>query len=363
MTLRKTPLYNIHTGLSGRMVDFAGFLMPVQYTSILEEHNAVRNSAGIFDVSHMGEIIVKGDNAALFLTKLIPTSMSRLVSGKGMYTLFCNENGGVIDDLFVFMIDEKSYYLVVNASTVEKDFAWMTGHLIDGVDLRNISDATAKIDLQGPSSLMIMRKLFGRGRIDSLERFHFYHDEFAGRRIMISNTGYTGERGYELFIENSEAESLWERIMLEGGEFGIKPAGLGARDTLRLESCYSLYGHEINDNINPFEANLGWVISSGQEYTGKTTLERIKKEGTEYEQHCVELTGRGVLHEGYMVLHNDKEIGVVTSGIYSPTFKKGLALIRVKRGIVSPGERVTVVIRGKGAEGLIVKRPFYKYNG
>jgi len=254
--MKKTPLYDIHIESGGRMVDFAGFYMPVLYTSILEEHNTVRNSAGLFDVSHMGEFTVKGKDAALYLSKLIPTSMSKLEPGKGMYTLFCHENGGVIDDLFIFMVDPQNYYLVVNASTIEKDFLWMKKHLMDGVTLENISDSISKIDIQGPKSPLVMSKIFGRDKIVRLERFRFYYDDFTGSEIMISNTGYTGERGYELFIENSKAESLWERLMLEGAEFGVKPAGLGARDTLRLEACYSLYGHEINDNINPLEAGL-----------------------------------------------------------------------------------------------------------
>ncbi len=361
--MKITPLHGVHTGYGGRMVEFAGFSMPVFYTSILEEHETVRNSAGLFDVSHMGEFTVKGDNAAGYLSKLIPTSMSKLVPGMGMYTLFCLENGGVIDDLFIFMVEENNFYLVVNASTIEKDFAWMEKHLIDGVEIKNISDSISKIDIQGPKSAMVMNKLFGRARIDGLERFHFYYDDFTGSEIMISNTGYTGERGYELFIENSKAESLWERLMLEGAEFDIKPAGLGARDTLRLESCYSLYGHEINETINPLEAGLGWLISSDDEYIGKTALINIKSNGPEYEQFCLELTGRGVLHEGYKVLRLGKEIGSLTSGVYSPTFKKGLALIRVKRGILSIGDKVEVEIRGKGVEGLIVKKPFYMFNG
>jgi len=361
--MKKTPLHIAHINSGGRMVDFAGFSMPVQYKSILEEHEAVRNSVGLFDVSHMGEFTVKGKNAAHYLSGLIPTSMSKLEKGKGMYTLFCDGNGGVIDDLFIFMVDNNSYYLVVNASTIEKDFAWMKKHHINGVDLENISDSTAKIDIQGPKSIQVIRKIFDRDKIDNLERFRFYYDDFCGSEIMISNTGYTGERGYELFIENSKAESLWERLMLEGAEFRIMPAGLGARDTLRLEACYSLYGHEINEFINPLEAGLGWLINSPVNYIGKFALDEIRKNGTVYEQHCLELKGRGVLHEGYKVLYKNNEIGALTSGIYSPTYKKGLALIRVKRNIISVGDTVEVVIRDKSAEGLIVKKPFYKFNG
>jgi aminomethyltransferase len=361
--MKKTPLYNTHVESGGRMVEFAGFSMPVLYTSILEEHETVRTGAGLFDVSHMGEITVKGRNAALYLSKLIPTSMSKLEPGKGMYTLFCYENGGVIDDLFIFMINAESYYLVVNASTIEKDFNWMMDHLIAGVELENISDITAKIDVQGPKSSLVLGKMFGKDMIEKLERFHFYYDDFTGSEIMISNTGYTGEKGYELFIENSKAESLWEILMLEGAEFGIKPAGLGARDTLRLEACYSLYGHEINDNINPLEAGLGWLINSELDYIGRQVLTGKKKNGSEYEQFCLELTGKGVLHEGYKVRYKGEEIGELTSGVYSPTFRKGLALIRVKRGILSVGNYVEVVIRDKGVDARIVNKPFYKFNG
>ena len=361
--MKKTPLYNTHVAYGGRMVEFAGFSMPVLYTSILEEHATVRNSVGLFDVSHMGEFTVKGKNAALYLSKLIPTSMSKLEPGKGMYTLFCYDSGGVIDDLFIFMVDPQSFYLVVNASTIEKDFSWMSKHLIDGVTLDNISDKTSKIDIQGPKSPMVLYKIFGKDKIDQIERFKFYYDDYTGSEVMISNTGYTGERGYELFIENSKAESLWERLILEGAEFGIKPAGLGARDTLRLESCYSLYGHEINDNINPLEAGLSWLISSDAEYIGKPVLAVLKKNGSEYEQLCLELTGRGVLHEGYKVIYKGDDVGALTSGVYSPTFKKGLALIRVKRGVLKIGDTVEVIIRDKGVEGRIVKKPFYKFNG
>ena len=358
--MKKTALHNKHIELGGRMVEFAGFSMPVLYTSIIEEHLAVRNSAGLFDVSHMGEFTVKGDNAELYLSKLIPTAMAKLEPNKSMYTLFCSESGGVIDDLFIFMIEKNNYYLVVNASTIDKDFSWMNRHIIDGVELKDVSDTTSKIDIQGPDSLKTLAKIFNRESLENLNRFYFYFDTFEGKEIMISNTGYTGERGYELYIDNSKAEALWDRLMLEGAEFNIKPSGLGARDTLRLEACYSLYGHEMNDDINPYEAGLGWLISSDADYIGRDLLAKIKAAGAEYELLCLELTGRGVLHEGYKVLYKGSDAGVLTSGVYSPSFKKGLALIRAKKGILSVGDRVEVIIRDKGAEGVIVKRPFYK---
>jgi len=288
--------------------------------------------------------------------------MAKLKSNKSMYTLFCSESGGVIDDLFIFMIEKNNYYLVVNASTIDKDFSWMNKHLIDNVELKNVSDATSKIDIQGPDSLNVIKKIFNKDKLDTLERFYFYFDDFLSSEIMISNTGYTGERGYELYIDNAKAEVLWDRLMLEGKEFNIKPSGLGARDTLRLEACYSLYGHEMNDEINPYEAGLGWLISSDADYIGKKSLAEIKSNGPKYEQLCLELTGKGVLHEGYKVFYKGNEIGTLTSGGYSPSFKKGLALIRVKKGVLSKGDRVEVIIRDKGVEGVIVNRPFYKYN-
>jgi aminomethyltransferase len=361
--MKKTPLYNKHIEANGRMVEFAGFSMPVLYSSIIEEHLTVRNSVGLFDVSHMGEFIVKGDNAELFLSKLVPTAMSKLEPNKSMYTLLCLENGGVIDDLFIFMIEKNNYYLVVNASTIDKDWSWMNKHIMNGVELKNVSDTTSKIDIQGPDSLNVIKKIFNKDKLNNLERFYFYYDTFSGTEVMISNTGYTGERGYELYIDNAKAEALWDRLMLEGSEFNIKPSGLGARDTLRLEACYSLYGHEMNDEINPYEAGLGWLISSGADYIGKESLAQIKANGPKYELLCLELTGKGVLHEGYKVLYNGDEVGTLTSGIYSPSFKKGLALIRVKKGVLSKGDKVEVIIRDKGVEGIIVNRPFYKFNG
>ena len=360
--MKKTPLYNKHIESGARMVEFAGFSMPVVYSSIIEEHLTVRNSVGLFDVSHMGEFTVKGDNAELYLSKLIPTSMAKLEPNKSMYTLLCSESGGVIDDLFIFMIEKNNYYLVVNASTIDKDFSWMNKHLMDNVELKNVSDTTSKIDIQGPDSLNVIKKIFNKDKLDALERFYFYFDDFLSSEIMISNTGYTGERGYELYIDNAKAEVLWDRLMLEGKEFNIKPSGLGARDTLRLEACYSLYGHEMNDEINPYEAGLGWLISSDADYIGKESLAEIKSNGPKYEQLCLELTGKGVLHEGYKVFYKGNEIGTLTSGGYSPSFKKGLALIRVKKGVLSKGDRVEVIIRDKGVEGVIVNRPFYKYN-
>lgn len=361
--MKRTPLYNVHVESGGKMVEFAGYMMPVQYTSILDEHIAVRTAAGLFDVSHMGEFTVKGPAAAEYLSRLVPTAMSKLEPGKGMYTLLCRENGCVIDDLFIFMISYGEYYLVVNASTTEKDLAWMKENLADGVALEDVSSSTAKIDIQGPMSGAVMKEIFDEEKIEALERFRFFDDTFSGERVMISATGYTGEAGYEIFIDNSKAVELWNRIMSEGGTHGLRPAGLGARDTLRLESCYSLYGHEINETINPVEAGLGWLISSDAGYIGRDELLRLKNGGAVREQVCIELTERGIPRDGFRVEKGGMDIGYVTSGVYSPTFKKGLALALVEKGVLQPGDTVDVVIRDKRTKGKIVKKPFYRYKG
>jgi aminomethyltransferase len=361
--MKHTPLYSAHIKAGAKMVEFAGYEMPVQYTSIIDEHIAVRTAAGLFDVSHMGEITVKGPEAKNFLSQLIPTTMSKLETGKGMYTLFCYEEGGVIDDLFIFQAGDEHYFLVVNASTAEKDFNWMKQHLMDGVTIDNISDDTAKIDLQGPASKDVMKKIFNPDSIDKLERFRFYYDRFGGSAIMISATGYTGEWGYELFINNGKAEELWNSIISEGTFYGVKAAGLGCRDTLRLESCYSLYGHEISDSINPVEAGLSWLISSDADYIGKSELLRLKNSGAEKEQIAVKLVDRGIPREQCKVVSKDNNIGYVTSGAYSPNIKNGIALCLVKKGAVSTGDSVEIIIRDRGYKGEVVKKPFYKFHG
>ncbi len=361
--MKRTPLYDLHVEAGARMVEFAGYEMPVQYTSILEEHSAVRTAAGIFDISHMGEFTVMGPAAEEYLASLIPTDMAKLEPGKCMYTLFCKEDGGVIDDLFIFMIQRGYYYLVVNASTAQKDLEWMQSHIIEGAGVVDVSPITSKIDLQGPLSKGIMMEIFDTGKIRGLERFHFCHDTFAGMDVMISATGYTGEWGYELFIDNEGAAGLWQCIMSAGAECGLRQCGLGCRDTLRLESCYSLYGHEINESINPVEAGLGWLVSSGADFTGRGVLMRLKKGGAAREQVCIELTDRGIPRDGCRVVHDESDIGYVTSGVYSPTFKKGLALALVVKGLVAENDIIDVIIRDKPVKGRIVKRPFYRFNG
>ena len=360
--MKRTPLYNTHLKLGAKITEFAGYDMPIQYTSILEEHEAVRTRAGLFDVSHMGEFLVKGTNAEEYLKLLIPTSTNKFEKGKGTYTCFCNEAGTVVDDLFIFMIDQNNYYLVVNAGTKDKDYEWLRSHLIEGVEVTNLSDSTAKIDIQGPESKNILKEIFSSDRLDNLPRFYFYYDIFNGTEIMISNTGYTGGPGYELYIDNSSAEKLWNICLEKGEKYGIKPAGLGARDTLRLEACYSLYGHEINEDINPLESGLSWLISSDADYVGKKSLADLKTKGALRKQVCIEMTERGIPRENCDVQIGGEIIGSITSGAYSPTLRKGIALALVEKEKVYVGDSVEIIIRDKPVQGIVVKRPFYQFN-
>ena len=344
---KKTPLYEDHLRLGGKMVDFAGWDLPVQYTSAIEEHMAVRTKAGLFDISHMGEISLRGKDSGKYLASLIPTSLSKLEDGKGMYSCLCNNHGGVIDDLFIFRITEDNYYLVVNAGTREKDFYWLKSNLKGDVSLEDLSDSTAKIDIQGPESKAIMEKVFSGLDLSSLGRFYFTYWNFDGHRLMVSNTGYTGEAGYELFIHSEAASGLWNTLLDAGKDFFLIPCGLAARDSLRLEASYSLYGHELDETVNPVEAGLSWVVNSELPYIGSAVIEKTKEEGPQRRIYCLEMADRGIPREGYRVESDGTDIGHVTSGGYSPLMKKGIAFALLKTGTVKTGSTVQIIIRDK----------------
>jgi aminomethyltransferase len=359
--MKRTPLYGEHMRLGAKIIDFAGWELPVMYSSIIEEHLATREHAALFDTSHMGEILIRGGGAEKLLRKLIPTNMNMLEPYRAMYSCLCTEQGGVIDDLFIYMISQDEYYLVVNASNIEKDEKWLKSNNIPDVEIIDRSPVTAKIDLQGPESEKILSRVIGDNTLDTLKRFSFMHTEFNNEMIMISRTGYTGERGFELYLHNDNAENLW-RSLIRAGEEGIKAAGLGARDSLRIEACYSLYGHEISDEISPVEAGLGWLVSSEDDFIGRDALMKQKTEGAPREIVCIEVI-RGIPREGYRIERDGEDIGYVTSGVFSPSFKKGIAMALVKRGVIAPGDSVSVIIRGKSVKASVVKRPFYAYNG
>ncbi|MBP7586181.1 MAG: glycine cleavage system aminomethyltransferase GcvT [Spirochaetes bacterium] len=360
--MKRTPMYEEHLKLGGRMVDFAGWELPVMYSSIVEEHAAVRNAAGLFDVSHMGEILVNGAGAAAYLRKLIPTRMEKLARGSSMYSCFCNKAGGVIDDLFVYMLGDNNFYLVVNASTLDKDFTWMQKHRAPGVEIVNISDDMAKIDLQGPRSKEIAVRLFGGDRLASLKRFGFMQTEFSGAPCMVSQSGYTGEFGYEFYLPAKNGLRLWNALLDAGKDAGIRPCGLGSRDSLRLESCYSLYGHELTEDVTPVEGGIGWIVSSKDEYIGKPVLAAQKEKGAPRETVYFEALDRGVPREGCAVTKSGNEIGKATSAGYSPTLKKGIGIARVASGSARIGDEVVIVVRDKPLKARIVERPFYSYH-
>jgi len=361
MTIMRTPLYDEHVALGGRMVDFAGWELPVTYGSIVDEHNAVRSAAGIFDVSHMGEIEITGPTAADFLRRLIPTRLDKLVPGKSMYSCLCNEQGGVIDDLFIYMRGIDSFYLVVNASTAEKDLRWLEKHGMTGVEIRDVSMETAKIDLQGPLSRDIALKVIDDDRLAELPRFGFIETRFGGGPMMVSQSGYTGEYGYELYLPSGGAVGLWRALMDAGKEAGLRPCGLGSRDSLRLESCYSLYGHELDESTTPKESGIGWIVSSGDAYIGRDVLMAQKERGAPRETVYFELNDKGIPREGCHVYHGGREIGTATSAGFSPTLKKGIGIARVTSGTVKTGDDVEIRVREKRLKARLVARPFYAY--
>jgi aminomethyltransferase len=311
----------------------------------------------------MGEFSVRGRAAGTLLEKLIPTGMQKLAPGRCMYSCFTNERGGVVDDIFIFMVSPEEYYLVVNAATTRKDLDWMRSHNSAGADVIDVSDATSKIDIQGPRSSDILGRAMGDVTLGRLERFQFAYSTFEGRPVMVSCTGYTGEHGFELFTDNGAAPRLWRRLLEEGRGDGIRPAGLGARDTLRLEAAYSLYGHELSDDITPVEGGLRWLVTSGEDYIGRDVLADQKERGAPRELVCFELTGKGVPRERCGVIRGGEEIGATTSGGYSPTFKKGIGMALVKSGKLTAGDEFAVIIRGSEVPAVAVKRPFYTYHG
>ena len=359
--MKRTALYKEHQKLGAKLVDFAGWELPVQYGSIIKEHLATRNAAGLFDISHMGELLVRGSGSTAFLQKVLPTRLNKIEPGKAMYSCLCNEKGGVIDDLFVYMISPELYLLVVNAANIETNLVWLNKHKSNQVEIEDLSDILSKIDIQGPKSKTILEKVISDGTPEGLGRFSFRYTKYDNTDLMVSNSGYTGETGYELYVTNSKAAQLWQQLLEVGSDLGLKPAGLGARDSLRIESCYSLYGHELTDDITPIEAGLKWLISSKEPYIGSNVLSQQKAEGATRELIAFELMVKGIPREGYRIEADGADIGYVTSNIYSPMFEKRIGMALVESGTLSIGDAVSIIIRKKTVPGVVVKRPFYEY--
>jgi aminomethyltransferase len=358
--MKRTAMYPIHKRLGARIVEFAGWEMPVQYDGVREEHLAVRRDAGIFDVSHMGEIEIRGQDAGRFCQSITTNDVYGIGDYQAQYTLFCNHKGGVVDDVILYRLADENYLFCVNASNTEKDYEWVirVGSGFD-VEISDRSPEFSQIALQGPGSEAILSASLGID-LSSLKRFRFHKTVWNGAELLVARTGYTGEDGFEIFLPWDKGPRLWEKLMETGEPFGIKPCGLGARDTLRIEMGYSLYGHEINDDINPFEAGLGrYVKMNAGGFIGKEALERSLAEGIKHRICGFQMIDRGIPREGYGVYIDGALIGKVTSGTLSPSLGKSIG-IAYMRGEVGIGDRIQIGIRNTYREARVVDIPFYK---
>ena len=362
LELRRTPLYEAHVEAGGRIVDFGGWALPVQYTSILEEHRAVRERAGLFDVSHMGEIHLTGPDAMAFIQHLVTNDCSQMQVHQIVYSPMCYADGGVVDDILVYRVCDNDYWLVVNASNTDKDYDWISRNASGyDVTVRNISAQVAQIAIQGPAAQTISQRNTACD-LDSIKFFWCLPEAMiAGRKCLVSRTGYTGEDGFEIYCKPEDARHIWDTLLESGKADGLIPAGLGARDSLRFEAALPLYGHEISQDISPLEGNLGFFVKLGKsEFIGREALAAQKEQGLTSRVAGLELAGRGVPREGYPVMAEGREIGRITSGMFSPTFNKGLAMALISTEHARPGTALTIDIRGKAVPATVVKTPFYK---
>ena len=362
-TLKKTPLNEAHRALGGKMVDFGGWDMPVQYKAgVIEEHMATRTRAGLFDVSHMGEIWVEGRDAIPFVNRITTNDVTKLVDGQAHYSALTNENGGVVDDLLVYRFNDEKLLLVVNASTTDKDWEWITSHKgeDDDIALTNASVSYCQIAIQGPKALSILRKLTDIN-LDEIKYYHFTTGRVDGVESIISRTGYTGEDGFEVYAPAENAQQLWEKMLEVGTDEGILPCGLAARNTLRLESAMSLYGHELGDDISTLEANLGWITKLQKgDFVGRDKLVELKEMGLKRKLVGFEMREPGIARDGYDVYVGGKKVGAVTSGSPAPFLKKNIGMAFVPPEFANVGQELRIDVRGKRLAAEVVPTPFYK---
>ncbi len=360
--MKKTSLYNIHTSLGAKMVPFAGYDMPVSYSGITEEHNAVRNAAGVFDVSHMGEFMVEGPDALALIQKTTSNDASKLFPGRVQYSTIPNEEGGIVDDLLVYQMSEEKFMLVVNASNIEKDWNWFQ-HYAQGLNCRldNVSDNMSLLAVQGPKATEILQKLTDI-QLSEIEYYHFRMGTIGGvDEVIISATGYTGSGGFELYIKNEDAEKVWNAVFEAGKAEGIKPAGLGCRDTLRLEMGFCLYGNDINDTTSPIEAGLGWVTKFTKDFVGREIIEGHKTNGVTRKLVGLEISDRSIARQHAEIVDaQGAVIGEITSGTTTPTLQKSIAMGYVPTALSKPGSEVMIRIRNKDVKATVVKMPFYQ---
>ena len=359
--MKQTALYEIHKALGAKMVPFAGYEMPVQYEGVNAEHITVRNSVGVFDVSHMGEFLIEGPNALNLVQSVCSNDAAHLAIGQAQYSCLPNSNGGIVDDLIVYRLKELAFLLVVNASNIEKDWNWIQSKNSENVKMKNLSDDYSLLAIQGPTAVEAMQPLSSFD-LGAIKFYHFKEGDFAGiDGVIISATGYTGSGGFEIYCKNKDVKHIWNSIFEAGNSFGIKPIGLAARDTLRLEMGYCLYGNDIDDNTSPIEAGLGWITKFSKTFTNSDNLQIESKEGVKQKLIGFELLERGIPRKGYEIIGTDGlTIGEVTSGTMSPSLGKGIGMGYVKTNYTAVGTPIGIKIRKNIVTAAVVKTPFYK---
>lgn len=359
--MKTTALNEIHKSLGAKMVPFAGYEMPVQYKGVNHEHEVVRKYLGVFDVSHMGEFLISGPNALELIQKISSNDASKLTVGKAQYSCMPNHQGGIVDDLIIYQIKEELYLLVVNASNIQKDWDWISSHNSMNAEMRDVSDDYCLLAIQGPKAVEAMQSLTSVD-LSAIKFYHFEVADFAGiDHVIISATGYTGSGGFEIYCKNSEAEQVWKKVFEAGADFGIEPIGLAARDTLRLEMGFCLYGNDIDDTTSPIEAGLGWITKFTKNFINSEALKEQKENGISKKLVGFELLDRGIPRKDYEIVDSDgNNIGRVTSGTMSPSLKKPIGLGYVDKAFAAPDSEIFIQIRNKNIPTKVVKPPFYK---
>ena len=358
--LKRTPLFDCYAKYGGKTIDFGGWELPVQFSSIKEEHDAVRNRAGLFDVSHMGEIFVEGPGAKAYLQKLLSNDISKIAIGSAQYNAMCYENGGVVDDLLTYHLDDNRYLLCVNAANIEKDFEWMLSQKFGDVTITNKSNDYAQIALQGPLAEEVLQTLTSENLVN-IKYFKFKDNvEVLGHSVLVSRSGYTGEDGFEIYGTPEAIIDLWDKILEAGKEKGVLPAGLGARDTLRFESCLPLYGQELSAQITPLEAGIGFAVKLNTDFIGRDALAAQKEAGLKRKLVGIEMIGKGIPRHGYKVWKDGQQIGEVTTGTQSPMTKRNIGLALMDASLATIGTELEIEIRGKFIPAVVVETPFYK---
>lgn len=359
--MKRTPFYEKHVVHKGTLIDFGGWELPVEYTGIIPEHEAVRNAAGLFDVSHMGEVTVEGIDAEKYIQKMVTNDISTMNAYQIYYSPMCYPDGGVVDDLLVYKYNAEKYFIVINAANTEKDVAWFLSHVTEDVVVVDVSAKYAQVALQGPKAEIILQKLTEKN-LDEIKFFHFCDSVRIGQvEAFVSRNGYTGEDGFEILVAPKDAGILWDQIMEAGKDEGLIPCGLGARDTLRFEACLPLYGHEITESISPLEADLGYFVKLDKDdFIGRDALRKQKADGLKRKLCGIEMVDRGIPRAGYPIYDGEKQIGHVTTGSYSPTLKKNIGLALLALPYISIDTIVEVSIREKRLKAKVTPKPFYR---